>query len=399
MSVADFLLALSQQFETDSITLQPAACLNARFRTAGCTYCTDICPAEAAITVIEGRPAINNDTCLHCGLCLHRCPTGAFTRPDGFSRKLTRTAAIPNGPVELICPQSPNLVVGATPYAVQTRRCLAAISAATLLELAAAGKDIWLDDSHCAACLLGVAQPTIAHTAAEANGWAALLANAGTIYLRSERPDAPVTPRQLLDATQPPVSRRGLFGVFKPQAAPAADTQTEAAELIKPGRSISPSERLPYSLPPERAAILNILAQHAGAVPEPVPLAEAKLPVVTVQVDAHRCTACGLCAKFCPTGAIKFISNGQVFALAFRPNICLGQVCNICQPACPEQAVTTIPVCVSPDVLTERPLVAGDLTRCARCKTPLAQGPDLPTTCFACRPKTIASGLSIWQER
>jgi ferredoxin len=392
MTAVDFLLALSQQFEADTITVQPAACLNARFRAAGCTRCADICPAEAAITVTNGHPAIDNDACLHCGLCLHRCPTGAFTRPDGFSRKLARTAAaVPTGPVELVCPQHPAPTFGQAPYAIQTRRCLAAISAATLLALTAVGKDILLDDRHCADCPLGVVQPHLAHITAEANSWAALLADAGTVRLQGDQPDAPAATRPVLDATQPPVSRRGLFSVFKSHNTPATDTQTEATELIKPGRDIAPSDRLPHALPPERAAVLNTLAQHSPS--EAIQMATAQLPVIDIQIDPTRCTACGLCAKFCPTGALKFLRDGESFALTFRADYCLGQHCNICQPACPEQAVTTAPATTTPTVLAKRALTAGDLGHCDRCHSPIARGPGLPATCFACRPRHNAADL------
>ncbi len=386
MSTVDFLLTLSQQFDASIIALQPTACLNARFRAAGCTHCADICPAEAAITITNGRPALDNDVCLHCGLCLHRCPTGAFTRPDGFSRKLVRTlAAVPGGPVELVCPQHPDPTLGQVPYAIQTRRCLAAISAATLLELIATGKDIWLDDRHCADCPLGMVQSQLAHIAAEANNWAVLLADASLVQLCSELPDASVVSRPVLDATQPPVSRRGLFGIFKPQTAPAADTQTEASELIKPGRDTAPSDRLPQTLPPERAAVLHTLAQHTPSAP--AQMTAEQLPVIDIQIDSTRCTACGLCAKFCPTGALRFLSDDESFALTFRADYCLGQQCNICQPACPEQAVVTTSATIRPNILAKRALAAGDLGHCDRCRSPIALGPGLPSTCFACRPR------------
>ncbi len=394
MSITDFLLTLSQQFETDTIAVQPAACLNARFRGADCTRCADICPAETAIAVTNGQPAISNDACLHCGLCLHRCPTGAFIRPDGFSRKLIRTAAIiPTGPIELICPQHPNPTLGATPHAIQTHRCLATISSATLLELITAGKDIGLDDSYCIDCPLGAVQPELTQTAAEANSWGALLEDVGAVYLRSEQPDTAAVTRQLFDAARPPLSRRSLFGAIKPQTAPAVDTQTEATALIKPGRNISPVDRLPQSLPPERASILNILSSRTQASPKTVPRTNASLlPVAAVQVDPTRCTACGLCAKFCPTGAIKFLSDGESFALTICPETCLGLACNICRLACPEQAViTTTPVKVTPAVLSKRSLIAGELTYCDRCRTPIAHGPNLSTTCFACRPRSDAA--------
>lgn len=39
-----------------------------------CTVCSEHCPVEGAIDVIEGRPRINAELCTGCGICQHVCP-------------------------------------------------------------------------------------------------------------------------------------------------------------------------------------------------------------------------------------------------------------------------------------------------------------------------------------
>lgn len=42
-----------------------------------CTVCSEQCPVENAIEVINGKPRIIEDTCTGCGVCHHVCPAPA----------------------------------------------------------------------------------------------------------------------------------------------------------------------------------------------------------------------------------------------------------------------------------------------------------------------------------
>ncbi|RME77960.1 MAG: hypothetical protein D6784_03065 [Chloroflexi bacterium] len=385
MSGLDALLALAEKFTTaETITVHPERCLNARFRLRHCTLCADACPTDA-IRVTGGTPSLNPNDCVHCGVCLHHCPTEAFTRTDSLPAKLVQTAAaLPHQPVDLLCPRHPTPDRGPAAQAIQTHRCLAGLSPATLVELAVQGPEIWLDDTPCAACPLGAVHPVLQETVAQANGWAALLARARPIRLRTEeRPEAETArARSVYDATQPPLPRRGLLGIFKKagQEITAAD---EKIEMIRVGKDIPVTERLPQALPPQRKKLLDLLQQAAP----PAEVAAHPLPIADISIDPARCTACGLCARFCPTAALKFLSDGSEFALALQPALCLGERCGICLPACPEDALTLRPAQSSAAVLRRKPLILGRLGRCARCEEPIAVGEGLPDTCFACRPR------------
>ena len=413
MSAVDILLTISEYLISEAITLHPERCLNAWHRAVGCTLCAEACPAEKAIVVTNGKPALDNEACRHCGLCLHHCPTGAFTRPDPLPGKLIKTiVALPDDDrVDLLCPFHATPDSGPAPRAVQTKRCLAALPPATLLELTTQEREIWLDDTFCSECPLAEIHPTLAQTVDEANAWASLLENTVPISLhtRHTNPPPPIN-RPVHEADRPPVSRRGLFGVIKklgpenPGEVVADEGRTPPAQT---GRPIPLAERLPHFVPRQRAKILAIIDratdtlaspdQPAGKI-QPAPSSNevrSALPVAEVKVDNNQCSACNLCARFCPTEALTYLSDEERFALAFHPRLCLGLRCNICAVACPEEVVSLKPATISPDLLDKKPryLAAGRLTSCQKCGTTIAAGLERPTTCYVCRLKVTTTGL------
>ncbi len=396
MSVVDSFLNITDYFSGETISLHPNRCLNSRFRQIDCTICADACPAENAITIEHGTPAIDNDVCIHCGLCLHVCPTNAFTRPDPTLKRLSQTiAALPPDVVSLICPQHPNPARGQTAIAVQTKRCLAALSPAHLLPLARRNKPVVLDDSHCADCPIGAVHPYIEQSVARTNAWAETLGEHTPVRLQTQQStDTPIVPRVVVDIDRPPVSRRGFFQSIRRLGKESvgvmlAETPVDPASL---GRSVPVSERLPHFVPPQRAKVLLFLDENLeGIATDPAPLAhtdDGSLPVVDVVVAPEKCTACGLCARFCPTGALTFLTDENKFALGFYPALCLGDDCGICEIACPEDAISLENIASTPAVLSKQPryLAAGALTACVMCGQPIAAGDEYPNTCYACRP-------------
>jgi len=53
-----------------------------------CTVCSERCPVEAAITVTDGKPTVNEDNCTGCGVCRYVCPApeNAILLMPAFSR-------------------------------------------------------------------------------------------------------------------------------------------------------------------------------------------------------------------------------------------------------------------------------------------------------------------------
>jgi Ni,Fe-hydrogenase III small subunit/formate hydrogenlyase subunit 6/NADH:ubiquinone oxidoreductase subunit I len=126
--------------------------------------------------------------------------------------------------------------------------------------------------------------------------------------------------------------------------------------------------------------MFRILARSArtGIVTDPQPLASRQgrgLPAI----DFSRCTACGDCARVCPTGAIELDTDpppsGPAPGTSWRTvslsyGSCIG--CRECVDACPEGAVAAGPPC---DLVA---FTRGQLTRRGRFEIDPASGRATP---------------------
>jgi len=110
--------------------------------------------------------------------------------------------------------------------------------------------------------------------------------------------------------------------------------------------------------------------------PEPWRIDSAASPLGEIVIDATRCSACGCCARACPTGALAARErDGAALLLSVDAS-----ACGACVGACPEDAVSLRRVVDSSSLAGGRRALGeiGRAGRCRQCGQPLAGGLAAP---------------------
>lgn len=355
-------------------------CVNQLHRGVGCTSCADACPS-GSITFESGLPVLDAAACVGCGACVPQCPTEAIGTTSTRRPLALAIADAPPGPLTLACPRGGT--GPATMPIIRHERCLAALGADELLDLAGEPpRDLWLDDSPCERCELGEVHAVISETVGRANDLRRVFGLAPLVHRTTDAtPEAAppdVTVSVVIAGRGGVVSRRGLFRRI-------SDVVTRGAFVEHDGGP-----------PPRRERLLRHLrAAGAGQAPASGALVDVDVGFGDVTVDTDRCSACGLCAQFCPAGALLYDTSsttrtGATFTLSFRPANCVA--CNACVVACPEQAIA-MEQAVHPSLVLDgmtRTVAARPVARCEICAQATASSPDGRHRCFSCRDGVVS---------
>ena len=293
------------QVDGPAITFDAGRCLRARDRSSTCDLCATHCPAHA-VRVEDGGAAFDPAACAVCGLCLHLCPAGAFAGDTGANDILRCAAHIDDlDALELICPAHPAPATGPTGIdaAIGHAGCLASLGPSAYVSLMACGYSrvaVRLDA--CAECPLSQVAADIRQTIDKAQRVLAAWDLAGRMEIVAEGPFEDWPSRPVYAASRPPVSRRKLF-----RRLTSTPTKTLNAALIV-DEGPSPAKK---QLPSERRRLLNALDLLPPVIPTALcPAPEPGQAFVLLGVD-DTCTACGVCAHACPTGALQVIFDDE----------------------------------------------------------------------------------------
>lgn len=388
----DVIEKLIAAHDAAPVRVNAAACLNAKHKARKCRECL-VCPTDA-IRLNGAHVAPDAARCVECGLCASVCPTAVFTVQESAVALLDAVA--PYAHIEFACPHKPDLGTTRAPHVegVQSVKCLARLSSELLVALAAEHAHVWLDDSPCAKCPIGArAHPYILAARDAAKRLLAAWHRDDTLRCYTD-PDAGLSayarrvPR--VRAKNQALSRREFFSFFTRNAGYVVSTAVATALGNPPEASPSAAESVEHPL----ARALTKLG-----TPQTEHIASERL--ATIQVAAS-CTACGVCAKICPTRAMQFRTDARYYVLAVQPHTCLGTACNLCQLICPVDALTLTAGVAASALATREPqtLRSGALTVCSRCYASFAMEPGqvLCPICRASERRQHSLALDLFQQ-
>ena len=314
----------------------------------------------------SGKLSINPENCIGCATCATVCPTGAIVARKPDDRMLAKLAAnalhATGGTVAFACEQLAAAARGRyNPETVVSVRCIGRIDASLLVLLAAAGaKTIRLSCGNCTSCEHVAGRRAAEAAIADAN---AVFAAWGVSAQATIAPKLPPACRAAGGRAYDP-ERRAFLRTAGEGVRDAAHDAGElaidhafdrAADTQHARRAVMQNGALPRFLPTHRSVLLDAL-ERLGS-PSNVMISTGLWAHVVL--DETRCTGCGMCATFCPTGALTrrnseagnpsrtsgtWLADRNAAKTGFAdatlihaPGLCLQ--CRTCEQLCPEHAI------------------------------------------------------------
>lgn len=268
--------------------------------------------------LLDYRPVavVDEQLCVgsaRCGLCADACPTDAIEQGEGYPQ-IDATACTACATCILRCPTGAIHLSGAAPAQV-------AAQLEQLLEFA---------DGIVLAC-------ANAEGAAAPQGWALL--TLPTLAL--------VTVGWILQ-----IRTRGrqvrLLGCGGPCCSAAAGTEAFAQRILADQRWPRPGEATGVPLSEPTATVEA--CERISTTSESASIEGKESPLGLVELDADRCTLCGVCALSCPTRALQLDESEDRTTLRYEHGTCTG--CEQCVRRCPENALG-LRRAISPSLLAQ----------------------------------------------
>lgn len=333
------------------LTLSPERCVRSLSVNSICTLCADVCPTQA-IVIGSKLPSINLSLCVGCGGCVSSCPTEGLELDD-FSPTEFFFSFVTESDALISCQKN-------VP-------CLVALSTEHVIALAGLKKGLTWDIGHCPSCSIAtVCLPQIQKKAEEAN----YLLEAMESPARIELTD--IAYQEAKEESSP--DRRDFFKTFhlKKIGAVRADFEKEIQrstdEFVEYQISSSNTARLRDKKLTDRRKIF-FTALKRMEKPSFYHVVDAEQIAFTSQklLDESLCSACEMCYRVCPTGALT--SDARNSKIDFDPFLCVK--CHLCHDVCEPNALTLSPSYNLKEWYEPqaRNLIAFSVRRCNECDT------------------------------
>lgn len=303
------------------LILSPSSCVRALSVNSICTHCSDICPT-GAIDISGRLPSINQAQCVGCGGCVAVCPTEALNLDDFDPTEFFFSFASESENV-LSCQKN--------------IPCIAAISSEQLLSFAQMKEGVVLDTGHCSGCDIG--ESILASTETTINNTNYLLEAIDSKY----RVECKNIAYMQSDALNEKPDRRDFFKNFHLRELGKVRNNFEKEIVSTTDEYIEYKTDSSHTKDLRTKKITNrrklfFTAQKRFDVPSEFHIVQADKIGFTSQklLDESLCTACEMCYRVCPTGALT--SDMRNSKIDFDPFLCVK--CHLCHDVCEPNAIT-----------------------------------------------------------
>jgi len=303
------------------ISLSASRCVRSLARESQCNKCEVICPTEAIVVGENPLPSINFSSCVGCGACDAICPSEALSledfKPTNFFFEFAE--------------DKENLI-----SCRKNVPCIAALSVEHIISLAVLKKEMILDMGHCDGCEIAhKCKPQIMKNYEEATYIISAMENEAVIKLEDI---AYEVKEQNQESDRRDFFRSmNLGSVAKTKHAFEVEVKKATDELVEHTLQKEDIALLKKKRVVEKRKLFFTAIKRVEK-PSQFHVIDANEVSFTSQklLDEDSCTACQMCYRICPSGALTSdIKNSKI---DFDPFLCIK--CNICHDVCEPKAIT-----------------------------------------------------------
>lgn len=290
-------------------------CIRHRHKEYPCQLCLELCPGQA-ITIQGTNVQHQEAKCLGCGFCAAVCKNGAFALNEPTYASIM-TKALKNQVLVITCsnslPQEGALEITCPGYLEEN----------LLAALANHGVKIRIqvDIKNCKTCRFNKGIVDLKSR---------ILRSQQLVQALGHELDIANTEAGQDECGPQPISRAEFFAFFKNKA---RETLAQLGEATGDNPS---DDRKDRCLPEKRKLFIETLGKGNQPVLQGRIPAEG-MPMAELEID-RKCTGCGNCTVFCPTGALQKTTQDGGIVLTHRMAHCIN--CRLCNQICPERAIT-----------------------------------------------------------
>ena len=359
-----------------TVVLSASRCVRSLNIHSECNRCELICPTDAIVIADNPLPSINFSQCVSCGACVGICPSEALALDDFNSSDFF---------FEFLAQENSNIL-----SCRKNLPCISVLTVEHIISMAILKDGLVFDMGYCDSCdIASSCKPQILKNREEASYILSAMESDVTIKLENIcfiKDEKSTDRRDFLNAinlqTISKVKRN-----FENEVEKASDELTQHT-LQKTDIALLRKKRIPEKRKLFFSAVKRV------KTPSQFHIVEAKEVSFTSQklMDTQSCTACQLCYRLCPTGALTSdIKNSKI---EFDPFLCIK--CNICHYSCEPDALRVsdaynIKQFFEPEIQT---LIKFNVRRCDECNIIFSTNTQ-DKLCFRCKTEE-EEARSLW---
>ena len=352
------------------LNLNAGACVRSLTVESNCNNCEVICPTQAIIVGENPLPSINHSLYISCDAYDAVCPSEALSldefKPSEFFFDFLE--------------DKENLI-----SCKKNVPCIASLNVEHLISMAVLKKEIVFDMGHCNICVLAYkCEPQILRIYEEATYLLEAMENSASIKLLNIEYEPKPEDENKETSRREFLSSLDVKGVVKAKHSFEQEIQSATDELVEHTLEKTDIALLRRKTIPAKRKLFYTAIKRVEK-PSTFHVVDAREVSFTSSklLDEDLCTACQMCYRICPTGALT--SDVKNSKIDFDPFICIK--CNSCHDVCEPDALKVSPSYnikefFEPAVVN---LIEFKVKRCNECNVIYSTNDSTSVLCYRCK--------------